>query len=146
MIVPDANLLLYAYDEESSRHHAARRWWESCLSGSESVGLTHPTLFAFLRVSTLASAFKNPLTLPQASTEVGAWMNRRVARVLTPGPNHIEHVLTLLETAGSAGGNLVTDAQIAALAIAHRGTVHTADHDFRRFPKLDFLYPLDDKF
>ena len=107
------------------------------------VGFTYPTVFAFLRVSTLASAFKNPLTLSQASAEVGAWINRRVARVLTPGPNHIEQVLKLLETAGSAGGNLVTDAQIAELAIAHRGTVHTADWDFQRFPKLDCHYPLE---
>ena len=143
MIVPDANLLLYAYDEESSRYEAARGWLERCLSGSESVGFTYPTVFAFLRISTLASAFENPLTLAQASAEVGAWTSRRVARVLAPGPNHIEHVLKLLETAGSAGGNLVTDAQIAELAIAHRGTVHTADHDFRRFPQLDSHYPLE---
>ena len=29
MIVPDANLLLYAYDESFPDHAAARSWWES---------------------------------------------------------------------------------------------------------------------
>ena len=39
------------------------------------------------------------------------------------------------------GANLV-DAQIAAIALHHRATVHTADQDFRRFPGLDCLFPL----
>jgi len=41
-----------------------------------------------------------------------------------------------------AGGNLVTDAQIAAIALAHQGEVHTADHDFRRFSGLTCRFPL----
>ena len=46
--------------------------------------------------------------------------------------------------AGSAArrGDLVTDAQIAALARAHRAEVHTADHDFRRFPGVSCRFPL----
>ncbi|WP_145281441.1 type II toxin-antitoxin system VapC family toxin [Pirellulimonas nuda] len=36
----------------------------------------------------------------------------------------------------------MTDAQIASIAIAHNATVHTADHDFRRFNGLKTFYPL----
>jgi predicted nucleic acid-binding protein len=50
----------------------------------------------------------------------------------------------LLQESGSAGGNLVTDAQIAALALAHNAQVHTADRDFLRFPTLDCRFPLSD--
>lgn len=144
MIVPDANLLIYAYDEHSPRFEAARGWLEGCLSGNEPVGFTCPVLFAFIRVATLRAAFNNPMTLEKASAVVRAWLARRVARVLTPGSDHVERVLTLLHAAGSAGGNLVTDAQIAAIAMAYRATVHTADHDFQRFPGLNCRFPLSE--
>lgn len=52
------------------------------------------------------------------------------------------HGLDLLVAAGSAGGNMVTDAQIAAFAIVNQAEVHTADHDFQRFPGLDCHFPL----
>jgi hypothetical protein len=52
--------------------------------------------------------------------------------------------MKLLSEAKSAGGNLVTDAQVAAIAIAHGGTVHTADRDFMRFRRLSKYYPLDE--
>ena len=34
MIIPDINLLVYAYDSSSRRHKAAREWWEAfCRTG-----------------------------------------------------------------------------------------------------------------
>ncbi|MFV2068264.1 MAG: TA system VapC family ribonuclease toxin [Pirellulales bacterium] len=142
MIVPDANLLLYAYDEASPFHEAARNWWGACLSGDESIGLTHPVLFAFVRVGTSPRAFEHPMTLDEAAECVFSWLGRAVSRVLQPDANHVRRTLELLHVAGSAGGNLVTDAQIAALAAAYRATVHTADRDFMRFPGVDCEYPL----
>lgn len=91
----------------------------------------------------MASAFDMPLTLTKAREEVSRWLERSVARVLSPGPDHIPRVMELLEGANSAGGNLVTDAQIAALAIRYRATVHTAHRDFMRFKGLKCHYPLD---
>ena len=38
---------------------------------------------------------------------------------------------------------IVTDAQIAAIALAHRAVVNTADRDFLCFPGLACRYPLD---
>jgi predicted nucleic acid-binding protein len=49
----------------------------------------------------------------------------------------------LLSKAGTAG-SLVTDAQIAALALEYGATVHTADTDFARFAKVDWENPLLD--
>lgn len=46
-----------------------------------------------------------------------------------------------LEAAGT-GGNLTTDAQIAAIAHRYRATVHTADTDFDRFSDAHWLNPL----
>ncbi len=143
MIVPDANLLIYAYDRDSPFHESARVWWTGCLSGKDAVGLTHVTTFAFVRITTQRRIFEHPLSLEEALGHVGSWLQRSVARVLLPDVGHINGVADLLRAAGGAGGNLVTDAQIAELAIAHNGVVHTADHDFRRFPKLAVRFPLD---
>jgi predicted nucleic acid-binding protein len=39
-------------------------------------------------------------------------------------------------------GNLTTDAQIAALAIEHRGVVYSNDSDFSRFADVKVVNPL----
>ena len=143
MIVPDANLLLYAIDSTSPFHDAARQWWTSCLNGAVPVGLCHPVVFAFVRIGTNRRAFERPLSLGQATRLVQSWFDRRATRTLYPGPRHVDNVLSLLVATGSGGGNLVTDAQIAEIALAHRAEVHTADHDFRRFPGLEVRFPLD---
>lgn len=143
MIVPDANLLLYAYDAACPFHEMACHWWETCLSGTEPVGLTHPVIFAFMRIGTSPRAFTSPMTLSEASARVTSWMERQITLQLQPDADHVKRVFFLLTAAASAGGNLVTDAQIASLAIAHRAVVHTADRDFLRFPQLTCIYPLD---
>ena len=144
MIIPDANLLLYATDTTSLFHDAARQWWTGCLNGSVPVGLCHPVVFAFVRISTHPRAFERPLSLSRVTRIVRSWFDRHVTRTLYPGPQHVPNVLNLLAATGSSGGNLVTDAQIAEIAMAHRAEVHTADHDFRRFPGLEYRFPLDD--
>jgi hypothetical protein len=54
-------------------------------------------------------------------------------------------VIDLLESAAGIAGNLVTDAQIGALALAYRAVVHTADRDFLRFSEVRCHFPLDDQ-
>lgn len=144
MIVPDANLLLYAYDESSPFHEPARKWWDDCLSGTDAVGLAHPTVFAFLRIATNPRAYANPMPLDEASGHIERWLARRVVQILHPPPDHTAQVIALLKAAGGAAGNLVTDAQIAALAVHYKATVNTADRDFLRFKLVRCVFPLDD--
>ncbi len=112
--------------------------------GTEPIGMVHPVIFAFVRVGTRTRAFSNPLTLAEAYEHVQEWLARSITRLLIPGHDHFDEVCRLLEEAGSTGGDLVTDAQIAALAIAHNATVHTADRDFMRFKGLKCRFPLDE--
>jgi toxin-antitoxin system PIN domain toxin len=141
VIVPDANLLLYAYDSESPFHAAASRWWAALLSGVEPVGLCPVVVFAFLRLSTHGKVFDRPLTVGEAAECIASWLARPNARLLVAGPGHIEAVTRLLTKAGTAG-NLVTDAQIAALALEYGATVHTADTDFARLTGVSWKNPL----
>jgi toxin-antitoxin system PIN domain toxin len=141
MIIPDVNLLLYAYDSRSPFHTEASAWWQRCLSGTEPVGFAPVVVFGFMRIATNPRAFRVPLTPGEAAQAVRSWLAQPVALVLEPPVDHIEQVLTLLETVGTAG-NLVTDAEIASLAILHNAILHTADADFLRFSGLRWFNPV----
>ncbi len=141
MIIPDINLLLYAYDSSSPFHPKAAGWWQSCLSGTEPVGLLHVVTFGFVRIATNARAFLNPMTPAEAAGHVRSWLEQPPVQVLDPEPDHIRHTLKLLETLGTAG-NLVSDAQMAALAMDQDAVLHTADTDFVRFQGLRWFNPL----
>lgn len=141
MIIPDANLNLYAYDSKSPFHGEAARWWSQLLSGQEPVGLCPVVIFAFLRLSTHARVYDSPLTATEAMTHIFSWLERANVRLLVSGADHVKTVGGLLERAGTAG-DLVTDAQIAALALEYGATVHTADTDFARFAQVAWVNPL----
>jgi toxin-antitoxin system PIN domain toxin len=141
MIVPDINLLLYAYDSDSPFHPKAVAWWQDCLSGSEPVLLPEVVAFGFVRVSTNARAFRQPLSAAEAASHVRSWLGQEVVAIPGTTPDYLERVLALLETLGTAG-NLVTDAQIAAVAIEHDAVVYTADSDFIRFKGLRWFNPI----
>jgi hypothetical protein len=141
MIVPDINLLLYACDSSSPFHARAAKWWQECLCGTEPVGLAPVVIFGFIRLSTNRSVFLKPMTGVEAAGHARSWLNQPPAQMLVPGPQHFEQVISLLQGAG-AMANLVTDAQIAALAIEHDAVVHTADADFVRFPGLRWFNPI----
>lgn len=140
MILPDANLLLYAYDEASPFHEKAKTWWESLLNDTEAVGLCPCVLFAFIRLGTNTRAFENPLRIEEAVEIVGRWREAPCVQLLTFTEEDAECAMSLLKEAG-AGGNLTTDAQIGATARRLKATVDTADSDFARFG-IDWKNPL----
>lgn len=142
MIIPDANLLLYAYDSHSPFHRPAKRWLTDLLSGYEPVGLCAPVLFSFIRLATHPKVFAHPMSAAEATEVVQSWLSRPNTRMLYPGPSHFEIVCRLLGASGTAG-NLVSDAQIAALAQEFNATVHSADTDFARFKGITWVNPLE---
>jgi predicted nucleic acid-binding protein len=44
--------------------------------------------------------------------------------------------------AAGRGGDLTSDAHVAALALEHGGTVYSQDADFARFPGVRWIDPL----
>lgn len=141
MIVPDANLLIYAYDTTSPHHAKARSWWESALSGAEPVGIPWVVILAFTRLMTHPTVSENPMTVAQARAAVEAWLACEHVRMLSVEPDTINTFFTLLDEAG-IGGNLSTDALIAATASEHGGCVYSNDRDFDRFAGLVWRNPL----
>lgn len=141
MILLDANLLLYAVNRDLPQHAAARVWLEGILSGSASVGLPWVVVLAFLRITTSARIFERPLASEQAGAYLDAWFALPVVKPVVPGPGHWGILKSLLAASGT-GGNLTTDAHIAALALEQGYTVYSADNDFKRFPGLRYINPL----
>ncbi|MBS1837370.1 MAG: PIN domain-containing protein, partial [Actinobacteria bacterium] len=68
----------------------------------------------------------------EACARVEAWTAASPAVIVEPTPDHPAIMRRLLGQVG-AGGNLVNDAHLAALAIEHRCTVVSYDNDFSRF-------------
>jgi toxin-antitoxin system PIN domain toxin len=139
--IPDVNLLLYAYEPEARLHDRARDWLEEALSGSETVGLAWVALLGFVRLSTRRAAFDVPLSAEQAIGFVQEWLNQPPATVVHPTQRHAAVLRDLLAPLG-AGGNLTTDAHLAALAIEHGATLCSSDNDFGRFRGLNWIDPL----
>ncbi len=137
----DVNLLLYAYDSSSFRHKEARAFVEEILSGTQTVGLTWVVLLAFVRLSTRSAVFENPLTIDEAIGIILSWLDQPVTTVVNSTERHIFVLGELLAQVGT-GGNLTTDAHLAALAIEHGAELMSCDPDFSRFKGLQWKDPL----
>ena len=141
MIIPDLNLLLYAYNAGDRRHDVARRWWQELLDGEEAVGVPLAVSIGFVRLATNPSVLLPPMTSARAISIVKMWFQRPQVIRLDAGDSHFNHLEQCLIAAGRAG-RLVTDAHLAALALDHDAEIHTADQDFGVFPDIRWHNPL----
>ena len=142
MILVDANLLIYAVNADAQHHKAARRWLEQTLSGATEVGLPWIAVLAFIRITTRSGILAHPLSCEEAVAYLDEWLAQPYVALVAPGEEHWPIFSNLLNTVG-AFGNLTSDAHIAALAIECGAEVYSADYDFRRFPGIRHINPLD---
>jgi toxin-antitoxin system PIN domain toxin len=137
----DANLLIYAVHKRAAQHEAVAAWLTEQLNGPRRVGLPWQSLSAFLRISTHPRAFARPLTPAVAWQRITDWLAAPAAWIPTPGPNYAQ-LLGELVTRYEVRGNLVPDAQLAALALEHGLMVCSADTDFARFAEIRWQSPV----
>lgn len=141
MIVPDANVLVYAHNRSVPEHEAARHWWEAVVGGSEPVGIDWTVVLAFVRLLSSPTIVERPLAPSALLAKAGAFLEQPNVRLVTPGPRHVAIMRELFEVTG-AGSRLTTDVHLAALAIELDGRLATTDADFSRFPRLRSFNPL----
>jgi len=141
MIIPDANLLIYAYDEASPQHLKARMWWEARLSGSDPIGLPWVVVLAFTRIITHPQICQNPVSIAEARRVVTSWLDSGNVSMIQLSSRALASFFDLLEDAGM-GGNLCTDALIALHAREHSAIIHSNDRDFDRFSGIRWHNPL----
>lgn len=84
MIVPDINLLVYAYNTDAPDHDRARTWWEASLSDPRPVGLAWMVMLGYLRLMTSRNVLIDPFTPSDAIGHVRSWLARPQVLVLSP--------------------------------------------------------------
>ena len=141
MTIIDANLLLYAYNEDAPQQRAASQWLSKLLASGETIGLPWVTVWAFIRISTNSRIWPNPRPSREVFAIVSEWLAQPGVVPLHPGPLHAQILEKLVNDHG-ATGPVVTGAVLAALAIEHGARLASTDQDFRRFPDLRWLNPL----
>jgi len=141
VIVPDANLFLYAYDAGSPHNSKASLWVEEVLSGEIPVRIPWQTVGAFLRIVTNPALPGERFSSQEAVAIVDTWLAQPNVRMLGPGEAHWL-LLRQAITEGQVRGPMITDAQLAALTMECGGTLYTTDRDFARFPGLRWKNPL----
>jgi toxin-antitoxin system PIN domain toxin len=142
MFVPDVNVLIYAHRIDSCNDHAAyAEWLTRVATGYEPFALSSLALSGLVRIVTNPQIFRRPSTLDEVFSFVDELTARPNARVVHPGPRHLEIFEDLCRRSG-ATGKLVADAQHAAVAVEHGCTFITTDSDFDRFPGLRWRHPL----
>lgn len=143
MILPDLNLLLYAYNSRVPQHDRAREWWEGVMNGEELIALPHEIVFGFVRIATNQRLGPAAVPLADARSVVTTWIELPQTRILTPDAHHIARAFDLMAGA-MATGAVLSDAVLASYAIRNRATLCSNDSDFARFPGLDWKNPLAD--
>jgi len=136
----DTNVLLYAVNEADDEHERARSWLDDALGGTEAVGFSWVVLLAFLRLVTKVGLFPRPLAPRDALAVVRAWLDQAPSIVVEPTSRHLEVLAGLIDSVGT-GGNLTSDAHLAALAVEHDATIVSYDHDFARFAGVRWTSP-----
>ncbi len=141
MILVDANLLVYAKVSEFAEHEVALEWLDKRLNGTVGVGLSWPSLLAFVRLVSNHRIFREPMSIELAWRQVGEWLACRPVWTPVPTDRH-SSILELLIPRIDGRPNLVPDAHLAALAIEYGLVLQSSDHDFTRFPELRWEDPL----
>lgn len=140
MRIVEANVSLNAISRTAPDHAVAKAWLDTALSGGAPVGFAWVVLLAVVRIATRRGIFTRPLTVAEAIDVISGWLNAPSAVVVHPGPRHLDLLVELLRDAGT-GGNLTSDAHLAALALERNGVVVTNDADFDRFPRVRWVRP-----
>lgn len=141
MILVDANVRIYAVNADAPLHRKSKVWLEGALSGAKTLGLSSTVLLAFLRLTTRPGIFEKPLSLRRLFDVVEAWLSEPAVMIVEPTLQHLWVLSDLMLPLGT-GGNLTSDAHLAALAIEHGADLCSWDGDFARSPRLRLRTPL----
>ena len=139
----DANVLLYSVDHSSPHHARSADWVRRTFEGQRRIGLPWQTIGAFLRIATHPRVFSRPLSSADAWSIVEHWLAAPNSWVPTATERTAVILGDLIKDL-DLRGNLVTDAQLAALAIEHGLSIVSADSDFARFDGLRWMNPISE--
>lgn len=140
MILPDVNVLIYAFRSDSVDHERYRDWLESVVNGPQAYGVAPQVLAALVRVTSHPKIFARPSRLEEVFAFNRTLLSQPNATVVAPGERHWE-IFEALCYQAEATGNLTQDAWFAALAIEAGCEWISTDRDYARFEGLAWRAP-----
>jgi len=140
MILPDVNVLLYAFRGDSENHSRYRAWLQEVVDGAAAYGISPQVLASVVRVSTHPGIFPRPSRLEDAFQFCDIVMEQPHCQIIQPGPRHWG-IFREVSAASRVQGNLAQDAWFAALAIESGCEWITTDRDYSRFDGLHWRAP-----
>lgn len=140
MILPDVNVLIFAFRADAPHHEVCNPWMTSVVRNDARFGLSPLALSALVRITTNARAFREPSTLEEAFRFCDRLMDQPNCEIVEPGERHWKIFERLCHETATHGAR-TTDAWFAALAIEWGCEWITLDRDFARFPGLKWGVP-----
>jgi len=140
MILPDVNVLIYAFRKDALHHNICRPWLNALVEGDSRFGVSPLVLATLIRITTNRRAFAVPSALDEAFGFCSDILVQPHCQVVETGERHWNIFQQLcLDT--ETRGPRISDAWFAALAIEWGCTWITMDRDYARFPGLDWRLP-----
>jgi len=140
MILPDVNLLIYAFRRDAPEHETCGPWLEAVVNGDSAFGISPLALSALVRITTNKRSYRSPSTVADAFRFCDFLIDQPNCRLLAPGERHWDIFRRLCTESGVTGPD-VTDAWYAALAIEWGCEWVTFDRGFARFSGLKWSVP-----
>jgi uncharacterized protein len=140
MVLPDVNILVFAFRPHMPEHPRCREWLQSVVDENSLFGISPLSLAALVRVTTNKRIWKEPSSIVDAFRFNDYLLAQPHCQIVEPGERHWE-IFKRLCVETESGGPLVTDAWYAALAIEWGCEWITLDRDYARFPGLRWRPP-----
>ncbi len=140
MILPDVNVLIYAFRADCKDHARYKAWLEDVINGPSAYGMSPQVLASVVRICSHPRIFVQPSDLEELREYCGLLVSQPNATAIVPGGRHWA-IFGKLCLDARATGNLVQDAWNAALAIETGCEWITTDRDYARFTGLNWRSP-----
>ena len=140
MILPDVNVLIFAFRADTPEHSVCRPWLDRVVRGDAQFGLSRLALSALVRITTNPRSYRGSKSHDEAFGFCDDLLAQPHCQIVEPGERHWD-IFKRLCVETNTRGPMVTDAWFAALAIEWGCEWITMDPDFARFPGLKWSAP-----
>lgn len=140
MILPDVNVLIYAFRTDVPQYAICNPWLNNVVAGDARFGISPLALGAVIRITTDRRIYRSPSGLHEAFAFSDYILGQRNCQIVEPGERHWDIFKRLCVETDTRGAR-VTDAWYAALAIEWGCEWITLDRDYARFPGLKWQVP-----
>jgi uncharacterized protein len=139
VILPDVNILIYAFRTDVAEHRVCNPWLTDVVASDRRFAISPLALSALVRITT-GRTYAVPSTLEEAFGFCNYLTAQPNCQIVEPGERHWDIFQRLCHETSTRGPR-VTDAWFAALAIEWGCEWVTMDRDFARFPGLKWSVP-----